>query len=95
MTFNKEIIGCLIVFIVVYVILYIDKCVNNTKCETYKCKCKVCEYKNEKFPSIKVPILFAIIALIGFKFTEPYINNYFNSCIALPKQDIITEMVDF
>jgi hypothetical protein len=87
MYYKKEIIGFLIIFIITYCIIYLDKKINDPKCQ----KCST-----SQTVSFKVPFIVSIGLLGIYKFSESYINDYLNSytnCII--RQDIITEMADF
>lgn len=89
MSLNKKIIGCIILFFVAYLILYIDRRFISSHCES-------CNNSNTKLPSIKIPLLFMMSGLIIFKLFEPYLNNCLNICSdSIVKQDIIIGMADF
>ena len=79
----KEIIICIIYFIIIYLVLYFDKKINSIK------------DKNNNEVSIKIPILFTIIGFILYKLFEKNIISFFDLSHSIVKQDIITEMADF
>jgi len=83
---NKEIIAIILLYIIVYFILYLDHKIN------IRCNCN--DYESSKKISIKVPLLISLLSFVVYKFTEPYINNYFIPYTQI-RQSIITDMVDF
>jgi hypothetical protein len=85
---NKiEIIGCLILFMVIYLVLYADHKLHE------KCECDNCYLSSNKV-SIKIPLIVTVIGFVIYRTTEPYINSYINGN-SIVKQNIITEMADF
>jgi hypothetical protein len=84
---KREIIGCLILFIVIYLILYADHKLHE------KCECENC-YLSSNRVSIKIPLIVTVIGFVIYKIAEPYINSYISGHSVI-KQNIITEMADF
>ena len=84
---KKEIIGCIILFIIVYSIIYADHKLHK------QCDCDD-RYLSSNKVSIKIPLLVTVICFVSYKFAEPYINSYISGHSVM-KQNIITEMADF
>lgn len=84
---NKEIIGVIILFLIVYLIIYADHKLHK------RCECDNC-YLSSRKVSIKIPLLVSVIGFVAYKFAEPYINSYLSGSPII-RQNIITDMADF
>jgi hypothetical protein len=78
---KKELISIIFIFIIIYLILYLDYRLNNTTND------------EKKYISIKIPSFISILSFIFYKLFNKQITYYFKNSII--KQDIITEMADF
>jgi len=79
----KDIIIISLLFIIFYLILYLDQQINSN-----------CECNEEKKVSINIPLIMSIIIFSIYKYNEKDIKTYFVS-VTTSKQMIITDMVDF
>ena len=80
---KREIIGSFVIFLIIYLIIFVDHTFNNfPKCKTYRSV------------SLKAPLIITLTLLTLYKLFYQNISSYLNNYYIV-KQDIITDMVDF
>ncbi len=80
----KEISCGLILFVITYLILYLDLKI--------KTKCDECQNQSVSF---KIPIFMGLVGLVTYRYIEPSLSSLYSNYKPVIKQDIITDMADF